>query len=350
MKISLQDILKLVLSFALTGYILYITITGQDLNWAEIRESLKSFNYGWILLSIFMGWVSHYLRAYRWTLLLKTKGYKPGVNTTFLAVMVGYLTNMAIPRLGEVTRCSVLKSEKNIPVSFSLGTVITDRLLDLFMLGVCTLLLIATQFNVIGNYFREFADDKVPFLLQMWPYLLLAGIVGVLVLFWLVRKSRKAQPSNSLLYKISNFVTDLLEGVKSLKKVPNQLGLWLSTLAIWILYFLMLYVISFGFAPTADLSLYAGLAVLVMGSLGMATPTASGIGAYQAFVAGILVIYGISFSDGYIFAVVSHGSQIISAIVVGILSVIMLNFRKRKRNSDSNSRENNRSTHPQVSH
>ena len=268
-------------------------------------------------------------------MLLGTQGPRPSTWTSFLAVMVCYLGNMAIPRLGEVARCTIMKKEENIPVTFSLGTVITDRLLDLFMLMLFTMFLLAMQFNLLKSYFSQFIDNKLPFLITLWPYLILAGIIGLLLILFVIRKSKKEDNPNSVYFKIKQKTIELISGVKAIKNVENPLGFWLSTLGIWALYFAMLYVISFGYAPTAELSLMAGIAVLVMGSLGMAAPVNNGIGAYQALVASILVIYGISHNDGYVFAVVSHGSQVVSVIIFGFLSLLILNFRKKKKRIDT---------------
>tara|TARA_R100000005_G_C4999599_1_gene206371 strand:+ start:392 stop:1396 length:1005 start_codon:yes stop_codon:yes gene_type:complete len=333
LKISSKDILKLILSLGITGYILYNSSKTTD--WNQIWEALKSFKYEWILLSILLSLFSHSLRAYRWAMLLGTQGPRPSTWTSFLAVMACYLGNMAIPRLGEVARCTIMKKEENIPVTFSLGTVITDRLLDLFMLMLFTMFLLAMQFNLLKSYFSQFIDNKLPFLITLWPYLILAGIIGLLLILFVIRKSKKEDNANSVYFKIKQKTTELISGVKAIKNVANPLGFWLSTLGIWALYFAMLYVISFGYAPTAELSLMAGIAVLVMGSLGMAAPVNNGIGAYQALVASILVIYGISHNDGYVFAVVSHGSQVVSVIIFGFLSLLILNFRKKKKRIDT---------------
>lgn len=315
----------------------------KDLDTDQLWEGLLSVEYKWVVLSVLISIISHVLRAYRWTLLLNTEGYKPSVFTTYLAVMIGYLANMAIPRMGEVARCTVLHQEEKIPVSFSLGTVITDRLLDLLMLGLLTAFLIFMQFDLLESFFVGFIDSKAPRLLEIWPYLILAGIIGLAALIYLIRKAKKEENKESLLYKVASFVTQMISGVSAITKIKSPVLFWLSTLCIWLAYFLMLYVISFGFAPTDDLSLMAGVAVLVMGSLGMAAPVNNGIGAYQGLVASILIVYGIAENDGVVFAVVSHGSQLFSVIIIGFLSLLILNFRKRKKNRETEQSENSQS-------
>ncbi len=51
--------------------------------------------------------------------------------------MVGYLANQAVPRLGEVLRCSTLTRYEKIPLDKLIGTVILERIVD----ALCLLLL-----------------------------------------------------------------------------------------------------------------------------------------------------------------------------------------------------------------
>lgn len=303
----------------------------KKFDWELVWPALVNFQFGWIILSVILSLISHYIRAYRWTLLLNTGGHKPNTFTTYLAVMVCYLVNMAIPRLGEFARCSVLKTEHEIPVSFSLGTVITDRLADLLMLILLALFLLSSQFEKVGSYFTRALQDRMPILISTWPYLLAIGIFGFTVLLIIIKKSRNTSNKSAFVARVGQFIDDIISGIVTITKVKKQFQFWLATLGIWALYFLMLYVISFGFEPTADMSVMAGVAVLVMGSLGMVAPVNNGIGVYQALVASILVYYDIQYNDGFVFALISHGSQLVSVVVFGFISLLILNFRKRKK-------------------
>jgi uncharacterized membrane protein YdjX (TVP38/TMEM64 family) len=99
----------------------------------EIIHSMGNANYWWIAMAIPLGILSHYLRALRWKMLIETMGYKPGNRNMFFAVMIGYFANLALPRLGEVSRCTILTKYENVPFQKSFGTVITDRVLDLLV-------------------------------------------------------------------------------------------------------------------------------------------------------------------------------------------------------------------------
>ena len=109
----------------------------------EIIDSILHANYFWIAVSIFASLLSHYFRAVRWKLLLNPLGYYPKTSNTFFSVMVGYLANFAIYRMGEVTRCGLLTRYEKVPFTVGLGSVIAERALDL----VCLIILF---FAILG--------------------------------------------------------------------------------------------------------------------------------------------------------------------------------------------------------
>lgn len=326
MKLNPKELLKYALVLLVTAAIFWYLFRQIPLE--DFLQALQEFNFWWIGLSILLSIVSHFLRAWRWSLLLTGTGYPTKLVNSYFAVMIGYLANSVFPRLGEVTRCGVINRSDNVPVPHALGTVVTERVIDLFILLALTAVTFALQFNLLDSYFNEGVMNLQTKLADNWWLLLLAGalgLVGLYVLFYTSFGKRIA-----LIQKIKDFIRNLWDGIISLKNVRNQLGFWSSTLAIWILYFLMLYVITFGSAVTSELGILAGLSILVMGSFGMASPTPNGIGAFHTLVAGVLVLYGIDSEYGIIFATIMHTSQFITVLVIGSVSLILVNLRNKK--------------------
>lgn len=262
--------------------------------------------------------------------MLNGTGYPTKLVNSYFAVMIGYLANSVFPRLGEVTRCGVINRSDNVPVPHALGTVVTERVIDLFILLALTAVTFALQFNLLDSYFNEGVMNLQTKLADNWWLLLLAGALGLAGLYVLFYTSFGKKIA--LIQKIKDFIRNLWDGIISLKNVKNQLGFWSSTLAIWILYFLMLYVITFGSTVTSELGILAGLSILVMGSFGMASPTPNGIGAFHTLVAGVLVLYGIDSEYGIIFATIMHTSQFITVLVIGSVSLILVNLKNKKKN------------------
>ena len=236
--------------------------------------------------------------------------------------------NSFFPRLGEISRCGVAYKTDKIPVPFALGTVFTERLIDLIMLLLITAVTLLLQFNLLQDFILDKTTSTRIFLNDNWALIVIAGILCILGLIILLYVGRKKK--SNVFGKLSAFVRQGISGILSIGKVRNQGGFWLSTVAIWALYFLMMYVITLGSEITEDLGVLAGLSILVMGSFGMASPTPNGLVTFHAFVAGVLVLYGIPLDDGKIFATILHTSQLITILIIGSISLILVNIRQKK--------------------
>jgi hypothetical protein len=93
----------------------------------------------------------------------------------------------------------------------------------------------------------------------------------------------------------------------------------------------MTWVVVFAIPATSHLEMMDGLFLLVIGGLGMSAPVQSGIGAYHWIVSrGLVAVYtGITLEDGLVFATITHESQSLTAIILGLISFTLI-FRKRR--------------------
>jgi uncharacterized membrane protein YbhN (UPF0104 family) len=123
---------------------------------------------------------------------------------------------------------------------------------------------------------------------------------------------------------------ELLNGFLSIRKIKNQLGFWLSTIGIWLLYYMMLIVVFYAYPPTVNLSFIAGFTLLIVSGLSMSAPVQGGIGVFHIFISSILVLYGISAEDGKIFALIAHTTQFFTIIIFGGISFVISVFMKPK--------------------
>ncbi len=301
----------------------------------EIINSMGNANYWWIALAIPLGILSHFIRALRWKMLIETMGYKPRNSNMFFAVMTGYFANLALPRLGEVTRCSILTNYEKVPFQKSFGTVITERVLDMMVFFILFFLNLALQAELLSGYIDERIYKPLQAKLHLNVELsgaftiLLIAFIAIIGFIYLV--FRKKIMANSLYIKIKNVFLGFVEGIKSLIKVKN---LWLFvfyTISIWALYLLMAYVVFFSIPDSSGLGLDAGLAVLVFGSIGMMV-VQGGIGIYPAIVAETLVLYGVGSIHGYALGWLIWTSQNITIVLLGIISLILLPVLNNRKN------------------
>lgn len=330
MKFKPKEIIKLLVLFGITAVIIWYLF--RDIPWMDVVETVKGFNYWWIGLSMFLGILSHFLRAWRWKLMLDASNKNVWLWNSFFAVMIGYLANSVIPRLGEITRCGVMNRKEKVSVPYALGTVITERLIDLVMLGIVTAITILSQLGLLGDFFKEKAESVTAFLSSNWWLLVVCGLIFIgAIWFW---RSDKFKES-AFFSKIRDLISQGIDGLRSVQRTKNPTGFWLSTLGIWVLYFVMLWVITLGSPETKDLGPLAGLSILVMGTFGMASPTPNGLGTFHFFVASVLVLYGLEYEKGVIIATVMHTSQFITILIWGSLSLLLVNYLKPKVNGDT---------------
>ena len=313
--------------------ILIIWLSIRDLTQTERGEIIHSFriaNYNWVFLVILLGILSHVIRSLRWITFFEPMGYHPSFKNTFYAVMVGYFANMAFPRLGEVTRCGILAKYEKIPFNKSFGTVVTERALDMIIFFLLFLLMIVTQVGTLHDYLDTHVYPRLqgkflhPF---SNPIILLAvgGFFILIILAFLLLRKRIIH--SKFWHKIITLVLGFWEGFKSLSQIRKPILFVFYSLAIWFLYFLMVYICFFCFASTSSLSPGAGLSSLVLGSIGiMITP--GGIGLYPAIVQETLLLYGLSRTTGLALGWIAWSAQTAMILIIGSLSLILLSFNK----------------------
>ena len=321
---SLLTVLKYALLLALSGALMVYAVRGQDLS--RIGHYIATANYWWLSLTLTLSALGYFSRAYRWQMQLTASQYSVPYWPVYHAMMVGYLANIVLPRMGEVIRCSVLRRTSGVPVQVALGTVVTERVIDvLVLLGLLGAVLLV-DFNtfwsfvnvqVLGGRYEALARNRTPLLIAT----VIGGVLLLTVAYALFRNLERLR-QNAFFNKAILFVKGLLAGVFSVLKLEKKGVFLLHTLFTWTVYYLMDYLAFFCFPETYNLDMRAGLAVLTFGAFGMAAPVAGGIGPFHVMVQGILLVYGVSKEAGIAYALVVHGAQTLLVVVMGGISFI----------------------------
>lgn len=324
---KLVSALKLILFLSLGFFLLWLVtkdVSAED--WDHIFSAFANANYFWIGISIILSVLSHISRAIRWNILFEPLGHTPKTSNSFFAVMIGYMANYALPRLGEVTRCGVLATYEKIPLTQSIGTVVVERVVDVLCMLIVFLLMVLVEFDNIRKMAHEKIIDpvagKLNVLLQNQLILFTAVGLGLsLILLGIFYRKRISQ---LLTGKIGNLVLGLWQGVKSIKDVKRPVAFIAHSIFIWLMYFFGLYVCFFSFKETSQIGLSETLAVFVMGTIGVIF-TPGGIGAYQALVTQALTsAYMIPFTVAFAFSWIVWTSQLAIILMLGIISLIAL--------------------------
>jgi len=300
----------------------------------EDRETMRSAfanaNYWWLLAGTVLNFSSNFFRTERWRMLLKPMGYTPGFVNTFFSVMVMYFANLLFPRLGEVMRCGILSRYEKIPIHKSIGTMVTERAVDvisLFVVGGILILIEKDRFyqslSETQGILENFSNSPV------YSYILY-GVAALVVLFIIF----KVVTDKTWITKILAFMGGILEGLKTILKTGNILLFIFHTIAIWGCYFANTYICFFALPETSGLSPLAGLGATFFGALAYSA-VQGGIGAYPLVIKFFLLAYGVAGSVGFAFGWLAWSFVTAMVIVSGVLSLIFLSFYNKK-SSDKN--------------
>ncbi|MGZ8541836.1 MAG: lysylphosphatidylglycerol synthase transmembrane domain-containing protein [Chitinophagaceae bacterium] len=298
---------------------------------AEIRSALKNARL-YLIVPVFIILISsHYVRALRWRLLMEPMGYKPGKANTFLAVMVGYLANQAVPRLGEVLKCTLLARYEKIPADKLVGTIILERLIDavslLTIFGITLVIqpgLYSQIINTIFNGDPKKETDKIPAYLIG---LILIGVIAIIIGLWMMLKKKNFNDLIAAFKKIGSRIWQGLSAVQHLKKRGQFLVL---TLMLWSLYLSGGYIGFQALHETEHYGIKEAFTVLSAGSIGMIV-TPGGIGAYAYLIEATMQLYGLQQSIAVAFGWLLWLAQTVVILVGGLFSFAALPWYNKRR-------------------
>jgi len=249
-------------------------------------------------------------------------------------LMTGYLANLALPRIGEITRCVALGKKEKIPVDQLIGTVVIERTVDFISLLIIMIMLIFTSGEQIGLFLKESIllpiQQKVFSIFgntrALWAVLFVLGIVTLFLVFRYKKNLRQIR----FFSKMFDLAHGITHGLKTITNLKRKWEFIFHTFFIWINYALMTWVVVFALPSTSHLTFGNSIFILVIGGLAMSAPVQSGLGAFHYIVSrGLLIVNGIPVEDGLAYALLTHESQLIFVAIVGAISFFII-FRKDK--------------------
>jgi glycosyltransferase 2 family protein len=303
--------LKFLAFFAVGVVLLWFAF--RSVNFSKLWVELKEADYSWLILSAFFGLVAFISRARRWVLLVNPLGFKPSTRNAFYALMTGYLANLALPRIGEITRCVALGKKEKIPVDQLIGTVVIERTIDFFSLLTIMIILIFTSGEQIGRFLKESIllpiQQKVFSIFgNTWVLWVVLFTLGVITLYLMFRYKNRLRQIR-FFSKIFDVSRGIINGLKSITNLKRKWEFLFHTIFIWVNYSLMTWVVVFSLPSTSHLTFGNSIFILVIGGLAMSAPVQGGLGAFHYIVSrGLLVVNGIPLEDGLAYALLTHES------------------------------------------
>ena len=326
MKKAILTILQYIVFLGLGIWIVYHMLHElNDRQTTELVTAIKSIDFLYLIPIFIAGFLSHFFRALRWRYLLETLEMRPTVVNTTFAVFIGYLANLALPRAGEVAKCTVLAKYEKLPAHKMIGTIVAERAFDI----LCLILIAATSFFLEMHRINEFVGDMMHSLslkiekhgnILLAMVVVLAGLIVVLVMVYRRHKDNK----------VGRIMKEMTHGILSILHMKKRWEFIGYTILIWFMYVLQLYIGLKSLPDTLHLSGLAALVVLVYGSVGMIV-TPGGIGLYTLLVAQMLGAYNIAEVPAQAFGWIAWAVQAAIIIVFGVLSLIFIHSYNNRR-------------------
>ena len=286
-------------------YYSYTNTSVEDRN--TIYLTIINVSYPYIILSVFFGILSHISRSMRWQQMLSPLGYKVRISNLIMFVLIAFLSNLGIPRSGEILRASSATFYNNIPFEKSFGTIITERIIDVLILGTIIFLgiLISSKIS-LPEYSKNISQS----------FILISFFILVFTALYLSKKKE-------LKLKMLSILNGLKKGILSISSVKNKPLFVFHTFFIWLCYFLMFFIVKFSIPETTNLNFEPILLAFIAGAITMAL-TNGGIGAYPLAIAAVVTQYNVPYESALALGWVVWSSQTIMIIIFGSLSFIFL--------------------------
>ncbi len=325
MKHLLKVTLQILLPFVLGLGILWWMYRGTD--WSDFFGFVThDMKWGWMALSLAFGILPQMARAWRWRMALQPLGESPRRTTCVDAIFISYAASLVIPRVGEVTRCGTLKKCDGVSFTKSLGTVVTERLVDSVMMLLFTAVAFFTQLPMLVTFMEKTGTDVSDILHRFtatgYVVTLICLVAAVTAAVVLIRRF-------AVFRKGRDMLKDLWEGIVSLRKVHNLPLYLFYSLLIWGGYFLHFYIAFFCFGFTSGISVEPAFLIFCVGTFAVLVPTPNGAGPWHFAVKTMLVLWGVAETDAILFALAVHTIQTALVVALGIFGWARVNIRPR---------------------
>ena len=316
MNKQVLKVLKILLPLALG--VLLVLYSLSKVSISELLVYIKKANYNWIFLGMFLGMLSHLSRAYRWLFQLEPMGYKVKFGNSVMAVFATYLINYTIPRAGEVARATILTNYESVPFEKGFGTIVAERIADLFIMLSIVVVTLFLQFDFIYGFLID-KFNPVKIILALVLFLLLA-----VVFFLYIKRS-----TSKIAIKLKQLLSGLIEGFTSIFKMKKKWAFIFHTLFIWSMYLLMFYVTTLAVTDLNAVPVGAILIAFISASFSIAA-TNGGIGSYPLAIYAAFSVFSIAKEPSIAFGWIMWSSQTLMIIVFGGISLIYLPVFNRK--------------------
>lgn len=297
--------------------ILFLWLFLRSSNLSDVWRILESTSLVWLGIGLFVNWFALIFRTLRWRTILHVDEPPPFYDT-FFANTCGYMLSTVLPiRAGDVARPALLSRRTNVRFSTALGTVLTERVLDLY-----SLLLLFVYFAFV--HWRDYAGSTSFFIIRsgaVGAAVVLAALTAfVFGLYFFRGGIRKAHAFVGRLvparFRASwmHFFDSFAESLDITERPAALIKVLLCTAGVWFCLTAQFWLVTI--AMHRPLPFDSSFFVTGITTLGLAIPTPGGVGGFHKACQLVLTnFYGYDIDSSVAVAIVFH--------VVGTLPVLL---------------------------
>ena len=297
--------------------------------WQKLWTDFASVDFFWLGMVLVAFMWSNVLRAWRWQMLVRPMGYRMRFWSAFYGIMLGYFANLGLPRVGEIVRAGAVARMDQLPIEVTLGTTVTDRILDVLMLVIFLLFGLWLEFDVLMQWLAYGFDALFGRIDGVTG--LAAGSV-LLAIALTHHQWKKWKLVQTLLGRAKGFIRAML----SLRHVEQPVRFGVYTVGIWLMYFLMMWFCLYSYEPTRHLGPKEAFVTFDFGALGMIAPFPGGMGSFHFMVMQALKHYGIDEISAFSYSMINFFSvQIFCNVLFGLIALAYFGWKQTKSLTES---------------
>jgi len=317
-----SKLLKITGSVLIGGFFLWLAF--KNVAFGDLWYRISGVTFYWFPFFVLVLVFSHYLRAERWRLLLLEHGQHVNRSTLFAGVMLGYVVNTFVPRLGEISRPVYVARKEGVSSGNLFGTIVAERFFDLltmFFLILVISFLLVSDLRVLQSVF---GIENWSWKQYIWIPVLF-GVIGIAIMIFyrvMIFIDRKKIIQNPIVSKIVQAAVSFAEGMTSLRRIRHWPLFLLYTAGIWTGYIFMTYLPFYmmNMQDVYGLMLSEGVVVTVVSSIGVSVRTP--VGSYHLFIQQCLhLLYNVPLLEALTYATVTHAATVVSVLLIGPLTL-----------------------------
>jgi glycosyltransferase 2 family protein len=319
---------KIALTLAILVASIWYTI--GSVNFSELGDSFRHADYRLALLLLPISFLSHWVRAVRWRVMLSSLAIPVRLGDLFGSTMIGYFLSNIISRSGEVVRPYILSQrERDLPFSSLLGSIIVERFID----SIALLLIVASVLVFDRGLLSGFAQYQGAVRALLYPALAL-GLAFILIApstlgMRLARTVTSPLPER-FKARILDVFAKLQAGFGVIKSGRQLLLVIVYTFVIYFLYMIPSYIMFFAVPSglNASPTLFDGMRMLAITAMAVAVaPTPGAFGVYHAAArAAAIQLLAFTYADAVAYGTIIHFMQFMVIIVFGGYYLITMNL------------------------